>query len=411
MPLVSVNPNEFLIVGQNGKVVNRGSGINAFLWPGTPYVLIPSTKQEARFEMTQETKDGIPLRFKGIVIYRIVDPVKVSISFNFNDGQGFSQINSMIGNICLGELRALVSGMTMTECIEQRKTVLTTTIDRALRAVVNGETEQNNWGVDLELVQVAQVFIVDSVLRQQLEAEVRNEIQAKSQQSEIQTKQFIELTNLAAQQKIIEQKMEIEKETIRRNEEFQLAQIISERKIREQRQLTQKEEVRLQEELEKANLDVVRRQRVRNQEAEKERILLDSEKMKFEQAAVKEKVETETPVKLLEVQSLNEVYARELEMRRLEFQVHELQTNRNLLLEKARHDMRRELLPVEQVPEIAESLSGLFHRANLSIIGGDNQVLNSILPLIQTLATMIKVGMPQQGDMGAGEPSERKRTE
>ena len=37
-------------------------------------MLVPATKQEATFEFTQETKDGIPLRFKGVIIYRITDP-------------------------------------------------------------------------------------------------------------------------------------------------------------------------------------------------------------------------------------------------------------------------------------------------------------------------------------------------
>ena len=66
--------------------------------------------------------------------------------------------------------------MTMQECIENRKTVLTAAIDKALRQTIAEGNDGNDtkWGIELELVQVAQVFIVDSVLRKQLEAEVRN---------------------------------------------------------------------------------------------------------------------------------------------------------------------------------------------------------------------------------------------
>ena len=109
MAFATASSNKYLVVGHNGKVINKGTGIQVFLWPGSTYVLIPSTKQEALFEMTQETKDGIPLRFKGIVIYRIIDPVITSMSFNFSSGKGLEEINTLINNICLGELRAVVS--------------------------------------------------------------------------------------------------------------------------------------------------------------------------------------------------------------------------------------------------------------------------------------------------------------
>ena len=74
MPSVKAGPNQYLLVGRKGTLENRGSAVSMFLRPGTIFVLVPSTKQEAAFEFTQETKDGIPLRFKGIVIYRITEP-------------------------------------------------------------------------------------------------------------------------------------------------------------------------------------------------------------------------------------------------------------------------------------------------------------------------------------------------
>jgi hypothetical protein len=68
MPIVRAGPNEFLLTGRGGRLENRGSALQAILMPGAIYVLVPSTKQEATFEFTQETRDGIPLRFKGINI-------------------------------------------------------------------------------------------------------------------------------------------------------------------------------------------------------------------------------------------------------------------------------------------------------------------------------------------------------
>ncbi len=83
--------------------------------------------------------------------------------------------------------------MTMQECIEQRKTVLTAAVDSAPRDLVTVQdgSAGAQWGIDMELVQVAQVFIVDTMLRKQLEAEVRNEIRLKSEHSDIHTQQEI----------------------------------------------------------------------------------------------------------------------------------------------------------------------------------------------------------------------------
>jgi flotillin len=367
MAFATASPNKYLVVGHNGKVINKGTGIQVFLWPGSTYVLIPSTKQEALFEMTQETRDGIPLRFKGIVIYRITDPVTTSMSFNFSSGNGLEEINTLINNICLGELRAVISGMTMQECIENRKTVLTAAVDSALRQTIANGNDGNGtkWGIELELVQVAQVFIVDSVLRKQLEAEVRNEILSKSEQSDIATQQAINL-----------------------------AQIASDRQIQEQKISSEKDAIRQKEEIEQANLQVRRRAQKQNQELEIEAIKLASETFKLEQEATRQKVETETPVKLLQIENQHEVFNRELEMRQVEMRIREQEVIRDMLLEKARQELRKEILPIEQVPEITESLSQIFRDSNLTFVGSENQLLSSILPLMQVITDKVKAAMP-----------------
>ena len=60
--------------------------------------------------------------------------------------------------------------MTMDQCIEERKTTLTDAVASALRQVIHGRDGQPGWGIELDVVQVAQVFIVDQDLRRQLEA-------------------------------------------------------------------------------------------------------------------------------------------------------------------------------------------------------------------------------------------------
>lgn len=370
MAFATAHPNEYLVIGKGGKVINRGTGIRVFLWPGSTFVLIPSTKQEALFEMTQETKDGIPLHFKGIVIYRISDPVAAAMSFNFSDDTGITEINALINNICRGELRATVSGMTMNECIEQRKTILTIAVDRALRETVEGKQDGAGlgWGIEVELAQVAQVYIIDTNLRKQLEAEVRNEIRSKSDQSDIRTQ-----------------------------EEIKLAQIASDRQIQEQRQVIDKDAIRQKEEIELANMLVRRRLQKQKQETENEGIQLQLETMKLTEEAAREKVETETPVRLLKIEKDHEIRGRELELRKIELQVREIEMQRDLLLERARHEMRKEILPMEQVPEIANSLSGVLKDAHLTMMGSENQLLSSLLPVMNIVSDALKEALSGAG--------------
>lgn len=372
MAFATAGPNEYLVIGKKGKLINHGTGVRAYLWPGSTYVLIPSTKQEATFEMTQETKDGIPLRFKGIVIYRIIDPVTASMSFNFADKTGIKSINMLINNICLGELRSVVSGMTMQECIEQRKTILTNHVDGALREIVNQQeaSQTSKWGIALELVQVAQVFIVDAELRQQLEAEVRNEIQLKSDQSSIQTREQVEM-----------------------------ARITSDLQLREQKLLTEKAVIRQKEEIEQANLEMQRRIQKQKQEAEKEAILLEAETFELKQKAVKEKVEVETPVRLLQIKNQHEILNQELAMCQVEHQVAQLQALKETALDKALNAVKKDILPVEQMPEIANSLSQIFQGANLSFIGSENQLLSTLLPLVQIISETVKDTISQRTEI------------
>ncbi|HRC69817.1 MAG TPA: SPFH domain-containing protein [Candidatus Competibacter denitrificans] len=138
MFFVKSTPNEYLIVGHGGRIRNLGPAASAFQPSWATHVLVPSTQQEAIFEMRQESRDGIPLRFKGSALYRIVDPVRAARLYNFSAAGGVAEINTHIRGVCLFALREQVSHMTMVECMEQRKSTLTETVASALRPIATG---------------------------------------------------------------------------------------------------------------------------------------------------------------------------------------------------------------------------------------------------------------------------------
>ena len=184
---IKTRPGEFLVVGRGGKLRNLGVGAGAWLGPGASHVCLPTGKEEAPFSMVQETSDGIPLRFKGSVVYRVLDPVAAALAFDFENGSGPDRLRGLIAGVCLGELRDVVSHLTMQACIEERKTTLTTAVATALTSVLGGSVtgEATSWGIAVDVVLVAQVFVVDEDLRARLEAEERGAIATRSRRAEI----------------------------------------------------------------------------------------------------------------------------------------------------------------------------------------------------------------------------------
>ncbi len=361
MAIVRAGPNEYLLVGRKGVLENRSSAVSTWLRPGTIYVLVPSTKQEAAFEFTQETKDGVPLRFKGTFIYRITDPVAAAAMFDFTKGDGTTQITTLLTHVCYGELRHAVSHMTMVECIEQRKTTLSGVIDVALQATVSPEaSEATEWGVRIEASQVAQVFIVDPTLRQQLEAEVRNEIKLKADQS-----------NMQAQ------------------EQFQLAELASETRVQEQQLAADQAELRREEELEGARVARQRRDLAETLETERQAGELEQQRLHARLAAEQDQVTAESPVRLLRIENERAILAAERLMRQVQNDVTALDVERDLFLPRAQQEMRLALLPVEQTPQIVESASRVLQGTNLSFYGEGAEIMGQLAPFLDLVTRAV----------------------
>jgi hypothetical protein len=362
MPVVRAGPNQYLLIGHGGRLENRGSAVQAILRPGAIFVLVPSTKQEATFEFTQETRDGIPLRFKGIIIYRITDPIAAASLFDFSGDAGVAQITTLLTHVCLGELRHAVSHMTMVECIEQRKSTLTGVAEAALQATVHdGDGGAADWGITVEVAQVAQVFIVDTALRQQLEAEIRNEIKLQADRSNVMAREQTRLAEMASEGRVEEQKLAGDRESLRRQEELELVGVARQRRM-------QAEGVA----------------------SERQAMELEQERFRAEMAAEQDRVTTQAPVRLLGIAKELEILREELELRQLQGQVRAFDVESELLLPRAQQQMRLELLPVEQAPRIVEAASKVLQGTNLSIYGEGAELLGGLTPLLELVGGAVR---------------------
>ncbi|MBL8918016.1 MAG: hypothetical protein JNJ54_04075 [Myxococcaceae bacterium] len=311
MRRVTAKVSEFLVVRRRRGLENLGAGATALLWPGMSCVTVSAARHEACFELTQETSDGIPLRMKGLVVYRVVDPVAVAQRFDFSEGAGHEQVQSLLSHICLGELRAVATLMTMQECIEQRKTTLTGAVAKAVEAATHAEGE--DWGLSIEVVQVAQVFIVDAELRRKLEAETRNQLTARSQLAELAMKN-----------------------------EVQLAELSNRRRLEQE-----------------AELDLT--QKMERQRAQLER----------EHRLARERVEADTETRRLTLERQQALAELEHARAGQEKALRVLQVELSLLEERAKQALRLEALPLEQVPALAAALASSLNGASLHLYGGD----------------------------------------
>ena len=197
--------------------------------------------------------------------------------------------------------------MTMVECIEQRKTTLSEVVHAALQATIHDEAgDTADWGVTVEVAQVAQVFIVDTQLRQQLEAEVRNEIKLKSDQSDLRAREETRLAEMASEGRVEEQKLAADRESMRRQEELELAQLARQRRMEAENVATERQA-----------LSWSRSGSMPQLEADEDR------------------VNAEAPVRLLGIATERRILAEELELRRLQSLVKSLDVELELLLPRA----------------------------------------------------------------------------
>ena len=329
--------------------------------------------------MPQETKDGIPLRFKGIVIYRVVKPEVAAALFDFS-GESFSgekgtaAMSALLKHNSLGELRDLVSRMTMTECIEQRKTTLTGVIREALEKLVQGA--DGGWGISIEVVQVAQVFIVDEDLRSQLEAETRNEIRVRSERAELQAEETV-----------------------------QLAQIVSGRRIGEESLQTERQRAALEEEKLALAASIERRKARESLETKRAKAEVESGKLALRIGAESEALDAEAPVRRrrhgLRIEELRERLA-ELE---LESEQSGLEVGRDFASKRAAHELEMEMVPLEQRPRIAEAASRVLNGTRLSVYGEDSRLVAAIEPLLESLGESLRgmgsVRLPDDAGRGS----------
>lgn len=213
--IVKSNANEYLLIGKNGELYNKGRSAFSFLLPYSISTIVPATQQKVLFSLKEESEDGILLFFKGTVIYHIEYPEITALKFDFNLNKGINFLNDMIVEICIGEVRDKVSRMTMKRCIHERKTTLSQILKDKLQEISYRSEINKGWGINIDDVQISEVYIEEQEIKIQLETELKNQLKINSEISNIETqshlKKFIYDLNIKEKEdSLLNEKRELE---------------------------------------------------------------------------------------------------------------------------------------------------------------------------------------------------------
>jgi regulator of protease activity HflC (stomatin/prohibitin superfamily) len=330
--------------------------------------------------MHQESWDGINLRFRGIVIYRIIDVERASSLFSFSHNAGERDISRSIGDVCMGELRAIASQMTMDQCIKERKTTITQRLHDAVIPLIEGRDEESGWGIKIDVLQVAQVFCPDEQVLAQLQADARDKIRKGAQFSGIETDKEIHKSKIESQIELAARSLELEKTELQKKKDYEEKKALMDYELK----ITALEKSRMFED-KKALM-----------EYEMQLSALENRK-KLEE----KKIATDSELRMRELDTRLELAEKELHLKEMETKIKEIEIGCKAREARQMAEIRKEILPIEQMPAIAGHLSSMFRDSKLTFVGSEHMLFNSLQEMLGMVTGMMKNGHAIEN---AGEP-------
>mgnify|MGYP006278297129 CR=1 FL=1 len=353
---ISVKPDEYVIhYGRGGMVKHCGRGISFFCWPGETYIAVPSTIRDVNFCADQITQEKQGVRVQGFMAYRIDDfekayqtldlrsrSAKVLLSaeknvdnkdyssktrettFKLDPDDPLAKTDLVLRRLAESVVRHEVSNKTVDEMISEREAVIESMKDQIAPTVAR-------WGLVVETIEFTEVWIRSRELFENLQAEYRNDVRLKAEQSTAST-----------ERNISESKLESEREIARIEAETQRCQRVTASK----EQLSAREvEIKNDELVKQKELETDQRLKEKALEQAKQMELLEQEKL-YE----KQRREEELRQQQLLLEKENEL-AQQQEQHKL--QVDELEKSE--ALKKKDEETKRLLMAMVEKTKIEQS--------------------------------------------------------
>lgn len=181
----SSEPNEWMIVMRNGKLIECGVGISYYAGLEDVVVKFPSKINKVRFAAQQVTQEMQGIEVSGIIIwsiYREKDGPLKAFKYLGKDltSDTPTTANEQMVEISNAIVRHRIANSTIDEVLKNREMVRDE-IKKEMNEIVNG------WGIWLESVEITDVKILSSTLFGDLQMEFRKEQQQKAEYIKMET--------------------------------------------------------------------------------------------------------------------------------------------------------------------------------------------------------------------------------
>eukprot|EP00703_Trepomonas_sp_PC1_P004277 JAP92329.1 SPFH domain/Band 7 family protein [Trepomonas sp. PC1] len=175
---VKSEPNQWLLVIQNGKMVRSGIGLKCIVWPMQTVVKFPSAIQRVEFSANNVTKEMQGVEVSGFAIWSVNregdGPFK---SYKYTqDGNA----NQNVCTMCESIVRNKIANHSMQEILTDRN-ILRDEMRADLQKQLTG------WGIWLETIEITEVKVCSRTLFEDMQAEFRQEAHLKAENIRLTT--------------------------------------------------------------------------------------------------------------------------------------------------------------------------------------------------------------------------------
>ncbi len=213
---IITNPAEFAIHQRRGKIKNKGRGISFFVLPVIDrYYLIPSTTHTITFVADQITAENQGVEINGFAIWKIADPERVSLNFDFSDaGVAVGRISESLKEVVESAIRHQVAKMTIEDVLRKRGSIIL-----LLKQELAYIAEQ--WGLTIETIEIKTVRIMSGQLFSNMQAKFRDSVRLESETSAAETENEIARRRYSQREELALAEQEFQRRDLQRKGEIE----------------------------------------------------------------------------------------------------------------------------------------------------------------------------------------------
>ncbi len=194
---IAAYPHEYLIHFRRGHLNKKttGQGARCFKLPRDTVFIIPTSLKEIVFQANQLSADNVDVRIRGMVIYRINNPMQIYTMLNLsNRQQAEEKLARMIGDLCRSTAKWLVANMGVEECLRKRKEDIAATLTQEVSLVV--DDAEKGWGVEVVTINIQDVYIQDDEIFDAMQTLFKTEKLRASELSQLEMQKDLEVRRL-----------------------------------------------------------------------------------------------------------------------------------------------------------------------------------------------------------------------